>query len=139
MCRGTQQATGFCFKDEVSVNVNNTASCWISCELCGMRASLYCQADDAYLCRNCDKWVHEANFLARRHVRCFLCNTCQSLTQRYLIGVSLQVLLPTMLVGCSLLPFSLCEGVSSLVTFQEMFCSANSRVVYSCGSSKYSL
>ncbi|XP_031254505.1 B-box domain protein 30-like [Pistacia vera] len=97
MCRGTQQATGFSFKDEVSVNVNNTTSRLICCELCGKRASLYCQADDAFLCRKCDKWVHEANFLALRHIRCFLCNTCQNLTQRYLIGASLEVLLPTMM------------------------------------------
>ncbi|KAJ0053168.1 hypothetical protein Pint_02076 [Pistacia integerrima] len=96
MCRGTQQATGFSSKDEVSVNVNNTTSRLICCELCGKRASLYCQADDAFLCRKCDKWVHEANFLALRHIRCFLCNTCQNLTQRYLIGASLEVLLPTM-------------------------------------------
>ncbi|KAK7261064.1 hypothetical protein RIF29_27367 [Crotalaria pallida] len=64
------------------------------CELCGLNASLYCQADDAYLCRKCDKRVHEANFLALRHIRCFLCNTCQNLTRRYLIGASLEVVLP---------------------------------------------
>ncbi|CAL0324275.1 unnamed protein product [Lupinus luteus] len=64
------------------------------CELCGLDASLYCQADDAYLCRKCDKRVHEANFVALRHIRCFLCNTCQNLTTRYLIGASLEVLLP---------------------------------------------
>ncbi|KAF7823115.1 B-box domain protein 30 [Senna tora] len=68
----------------------------INCELCGSQASLYCQADDAYLCRKCDKWVHKANFLAFRHVRCFLCKTCQNLTQRYLIGASVEVVLPPM-------------------------------------------
>jgi len=45
-------------------------------------------ANDAYLCKKCDEWVHIANFLALRHVRCFLCNTCQNLTHRYLIGIS---------------------------------------------------
>ncbi|TKY66949.1 B-box zinc finger protein 32 [Spatholobus suberectus] len=39
-----------------------------SCELCGLQASLYCQADNAYLCRKCDIWVHQANFLALRHL-----------------------------------------------------------------------
>jgi len=68
----------------------------VPCELCGSRASLYCQADDAYLCRKCDKRVHGANFLALRHIRCFLCNTCQNLTQRYLIGASVEVVLPTL-------------------------------------------
>lgn len=67
----------------------------VPCELCGSRASLYCQADEAYLCRRCDKSVHGANFLALRHVRCLLCNTCQSHTQRYLLGESVEVVLPS--------------------------------------------
>lgn len=67
----------------------------ISCELCDSEASIYCQADDAFLCGNCDARVHAANFLAQRHIRCFLCTDCHALTQRYLIGVSVQVLLPT--------------------------------------------
>nr|POE71240.1 b-box domain protein 31 [Quercus suber] len=49
----------------------------------------------AYTPRKCDKRVHGANFLALRHIRCFLCNTCQNLTQRYLIGASVEVVLPT--------------------------------------------
>ncbi|XP_019158848.1 PREDICTED: B-box domain protein 30-like [Ipomoea nil] len=67
----------------------------VSCELCDSEASLYCQADDAFLCRKCDGWVHGANFLAQRHIRCLLCGVCRSLTQRYLIGTSVQVVLPT--------------------------------------------
>ncbi|XP_059661042.1 B-box domain protein 30 [Cornus florida] len=69
----------------------------VSCELCSSEASLYCQADDAFLCRKCDRWVHGANFLAQRHIRCLLCTTCHSLTRRYLIGASLEVVLPTIL------------------------------------------
>ncbi|KAF6162999.1 hypothetical protein GIB67_021148 [Kingdonia uniflora] len=57
-----------------------------SCELCSSRASLYCEADDAFLCRRCDRIVHGANFLALRHIRCFLCGTCQNLTRKYLTG-----------------------------------------------------
>ncbi|KAJ4729990.1 Zinc finger, B-box, partial [Melia azedarach] len=61
MCRGTEGANqpAFC--------LNKNTSGFVSCELCGSRASLYCQADEAFLCRKCDKWVHEANFLALRH------------------------------------------------------------------------
>ncbi|GAB2274871.1 zinc finger protein [Dionaea muscipula] len=69
-----------------------------SCELCGSEASLYCQADDAYLCRKCDQWVHGANFLANRHIRCLVCGTCRQFTRRYLVGSSSEVTLPT-LVG----------------------------------------
>ncbi|KAG5242058.1 zinc finger family protein [Salix suchowensis] len=80
-----------CSKEVVS---SEETSRLVFCELCGSRASLYCQADDAFLCQKCDRWVHGANFLARRHVRCMLCNSCQNLTQRYLIGASTEVLLP---------------------------------------------
>ncbi|WOH05715.1 hypothetical protein DCAR_0625135 [Daucus carota subsp. sativus] len=65
------------------------------CELCDSEASVYCQADDAFLCQNCDARVHAANFLALRHIRCFLCTDCHALTHRYLIGASVQVILPT--------------------------------------------
>lgn len=102
MCKGAEEKKrggGFCrgFPSEEVVVVSSfgaTRGSITSCELCGLRASLYCHADDAYLCRKCDKWVHKANFLAFRHVRCFLCNTCQNLTRRYLIGASREVLLP---------------------------------------------
>ncbi|KAF8409493.1 hypothetical protein HHK36_005569 [Tetracentron sinense] len=67
----------------------------VYCELCDSRASLYCQADDAFLCRKCDKWVHGANFLALRHIRCLLSDEWQNLTERYLIGTSVEVELPT--------------------------------------------
>ncbi|MBA0682787.1 hypothetical protein Goari_024480, partial [Gossypium aridum] len=92
MCKGLEQGgnrSSSCLKQGFSSGL-------VNCELCNSRASLYCQADDAYLCRKCDKWVHQANFLALRHIRCFLCSTCQSLTQRYLIGASHEVMLPTM-------------------------------------------
>ncbi|KAI4322565.1 hypothetical protein L6164_022245 [Bauhinia variegata] len=100
MCKGAEEGKhgSFCtsFKAE-EVASNSRARGSVSCELCGLKASLYCQADDAYLCRKCDRWVHEANFLALRHMRCFLCKTCQNLTQRYLVGDSAEVYLPTIL------------------------------------------
>ncbi|KAK7263555.1 hypothetical protein RJT34_31147 [Clitoria ternatea] len=86
MCKGAEEN-----RKHGSLGVARVSA---SCELCGSRASLYCHADDAYLCRKCDKWVHSANFLALRHLRCFLCNTCQNLTQRYLIGASAEIILP---------------------------------------------
>lgn len=104
MCRGREEEnrtqTGhnlnlppvFFKEDGHATNIKGA----VSCELCGSKASLYCQADEAFLCRKCDKWVHGANFLAHRHIRCFLCKTCQNLTQRYLIGASVEVMLPTM-------------------------------------------
>ncbi|MBA0731206.1 hypothetical protein Golax_000076, partial [Gossypium laxum] len=93
MCKGLQQGStsSSCLKQGVSLSPNanpRVSTRLVKCELCNSRATLYCQADDAYLCRKCDKWVHDANFLAQRHIRCFLCNTCQNLTQRYLIGAS---------------------------------------------------
>ncbi|XVE49769.1 hypothetical protein DITRI_Ditri01bG0108100 [Diplodiscus trichospermus] len=70
MCKGLQQGntSSSCLKEGVSPDANR-ASGLVNCELCNSRASLYCQADDAYLCRKCDRWVHEANFLALRHIR----------------------------------------------------------------------
>ncbi|KAL2474192.1 B-box type zinc finger family protein [Forsythia ovata] len=82
MCRGREE------KEKTGVDL-------VSCELCNSEASLYCQADDAFLCKKCDSFVHAANFLAQRHIRCLLCTTCQSLTRRYLVGTSVEVVLPT--------------------------------------------
>lgn len=67
----------------------------ISCELCTSEASVYCQADNAFLCRKCDRSVHGANFLAQRHIRCLLCRICRRSTRRFLIGTSSEVMLPT--------------------------------------------
>ncbi|KAH1098660.1 hypothetical protein J1N35_015581 [Gossypium stocksii] len=64
MCKGLEQGgsrSSSCLKQGFSSGL-------VNCELCNSRASLYCQADDAYLCRKCDKWVHQANFLALRHI-----------------------------------------------------------------------
>ncbi|PRQ52863.1 putative transcription factor C2C2-CO-like family [Rosa chinensis] len=47
------------------------------CELCWRASALiYCRADMARLCLNCDGSVHSANALARRHSRWFLCDKC---------------------------------------------------------------
>ncbi|KAF9663293.1 hypothetical protein SADUNF_Sadunf17G0023900 [Salix dunnii] len=88
MCRGIKERNNqgsSCNKDAVSPNPTSRLVC---CELCGSRATLYCEADHAFLCQKCDKWVHGANFLALRHVRNMLCNTCQNRTQRCLVGAT---------------------------------------------------
>ncbi|MCD7469178.1 hypothetical protein HAX54_008028 [Datura stramonium] len=85
MCRGRRE-------NEEKTEQANIATV-SSCELCKSEAFVYCQADDAFLCRKCDKLVHGANFLAQRHIRCILCGFCRRLTQKYLIGVSSEVIL----------------------------------------------
>ncbi|KAK1353555.1 B-box domain protein 30 [Heracleum sosnowskyi] len=115
MCRGREEgerkqdylSEDECLTDEVCLCKDDhdhdhhgskfSPSSSISCELCDSEASVYCQADDAFLCEKCDTRVHAANFLAQRHIRCFLCTNCHSLTHRYLIGLSVQVQLPTIL------------------------------------------
>ncbi|KAI3718438.1 hypothetical protein L6452_19309 [Arctium lappa] len=91
MCKGTHE-------EEMVMVVSShptSSTSSISCELCNSNASLYCQADDAFLCRKCDKYVHGANFLAHRHIRCLLCTSCSRSTHRYLVGMSLVVQLPS--------------------------------------------
>ncbi|KAL3714785.1 hypothetical protein ACJRO7_006653 [Eucalyptus globulus] len=103
MCRGIGRESGpggLFTKEEVPCK-SPPGKAAVACELCGSRACLYCQADDAYLCRQCDRWVHEANFLAQRHIRCLLCTSCQRLTQRYVLGPSLVVVLPSMVESCA--------------------------------------
>ncbi|KAJ7981669.1 Zinc finger, B-box [Quillaja saponaria] len=50
------------------------------CEMCGKRATMYCESDQAKLCWDCDEKVHGANFLVEKHLRTLLCNVCQSPT-----------------------------------------------------------
>ncbi|KAH6793361.1 hypothetical protein C2S52_003838 [Perilla frutescens var. hirtella] len=57
------------------------------CELCNAEATVFCPSDAAFLCRNCDAKVHEANFLVARHVRRAVCSTCKNLTGDFISGV----------------------------------------------------
>ncbi|KAI4322862.1 hypothetical protein L6164_022514 [Bauhinia variegata] len=52
----------------------------MECELCGKRATMYCESDQAKLCWGCDEKVHGANFLVAKHNRILLCRACQSPT-----------------------------------------------------------
>ncbi|XP_072980793.1 zinc finger protein CONSTANS-LIKE 10-like [Typha angustifolia] len=47
------------------------------CDFCGeQRPMVYCRSDAACLCLSCDRNVHSANALSRRHTRTLLCDRC---------------------------------------------------------------
>lgn len=49
------------------------------CDFCGeQRSMVYCRSDAACLCLSCDRNVHSANALSRRHSRNLLCERCNS-------------------------------------------------------------
>ncbi|KAK4492897.1 hypothetical protein RD792_000222 [Penstemon davidsonii] len=49
------------------------------CDFCGeQRSIIYCRSDAASLCLSCDRNVHSANALAKRHTRTLLCERCNS-------------------------------------------------------------
>ncbi|KAJ9167618.1 hypothetical protein P3X46_019235 [Hevea brasiliensis] len=48
------------------------------CDSCkSATATLFCRADSAFLCVNCDSKVHAANKLASRHARVWVCEVCE--------------------------------------------------------------
>ncbi|XP_059663730.1 zinc finger protein CONSTANS-LIKE 9-like [Cornus florida] len=50
-----------------------------SCDFCGEeRSMVYCRSDAACLCLSCDRNVHSANALSRRHSRTLVCEKCKS-------------------------------------------------------------
>nr|XP_043621448.1 zinc finger protein CONSTANS-LIKE 9-like [Erigeron canadensis]XP_043621449.1 zinc finger protein CONSTANS-LIKE 9-like [Erigeron canadensis] len=49
------------------------------CDHCGeARSMVYCRSDAAYLCLSCDRVVHSANALSKRHSRTLICDKCNS-------------------------------------------------------------
>lgn len=49
------------------------------CDFCGDQRSLvYCRSDAACLCLSCDRNVHSANALSKRHSRTLVCERCNS-------------------------------------------------------------
>ncbi|PKI41078.1 zinc finger protein CONSTANS-LIKE 9-like [Punica granatum] len=49
------------------------------CDFCGeQRSMVYCRSDVACLCLSCDRNVHSANALSKRHFRTLLCERCNS-------------------------------------------------------------
>ncbi|XWS31109.1 hypothetical protein CRYUN_Cryun23aG0049500 [Craigia yunnanensis] len=50
-----------------------------TCDFCGdLRPVVYCRSDAACLCLSCDRNVHSANALSKRHSRTLLCDRCNS-------------------------------------------------------------
>ncbi|KAL4555336.1 hypothetical protein LXL04_037954 [Taraxacum kok-saghyz] len=49
------------------------------CDHCGeARSMVYCRSDAAYLCLSCDRIIHSANALSKRHSRTLVCDRCNS-------------------------------------------------------------
>ncbi|KAE8690141.1 Zinc finger protein CONSTANS-LIKE 9 [Hibiscus syriacus] len=49
------------------------------CDFCGEQPpTVYCRSDAACLCLSCDRNVHSANALSKRHSRSLLCERCNS-------------------------------------------------------------
>ncbi|KAG6387047.1 hypothetical protein SASPL_152229 [Salvia splendens] len=49
------------------------------CDFCGeQRSIVYCRSDAASLCLSCDRNVHSANALSKRHSRTLVCERCNS-------------------------------------------------------------
>ncbi|KAG8387158.1 hypothetical protein BUALT_Bualt03G0224100 [Buddleja alternifolia] len=49
------------------------------CDFCGeQRSIVYCRSDAASLCLSCDRNVHSANALSKRHSRTLACERCNS-------------------------------------------------------------
>lgn len=49
------------------------------CDFCGeQRSMVYCRSDAASLCLSCDRNVHSANALSKRHSRTLVCERCNA-------------------------------------------------------------
>ncbi|KAL1559959.1 Zinc finger protein CONSTANS-like [Salvia divinorum] len=49
------------------------------CDFCGeQRSIIHCRSDAACLCLSCDRNIHSANALSKRHLRTLLCERCHS-------------------------------------------------------------
>ncbi|CAO2813073.1 unnamed protein product [Amaranthus hypochondriacus] len=49
------------------------------CDYCGeLRSLVYCRSDSAFLCLSCDRNVHSANALSKRHSRTLVCERCNA-------------------------------------------------------------
>ncbi|CAD5334306.1 unnamed protein product [Arabidopsis thaliana] len=49
------------------------------CDFCGeQRSMVYCRSDAACLCLSCDRNVHSANALSKRHSRTLVCERCNA-------------------------------------------------------------
>ncbi|XP_038979347.1 zinc finger protein CONSTANS-LIKE 2-like [Phoenix dactylifera] len=70
------------------------------CDYCSEAAAvLYCRADDARLCLSCDRQVHAANALARKHVRSLACDKRDSILPGSGIAGALRACAPEIHAG----------------------------------------
>ncbi|KAF7839017.1 zinc finger protein CONSTANS-LIKE 15 [Senna tora] len=61
------------------VTPNSQSGESVPCDFCTKQSAvLYCRADSAKLCLFCDKLVHSANLLSRKHLRSQICDNCSS-------------------------------------------------------------
>lgn len=50
-----------------------------NCDYCReARSMVYCRSDEAHLCLSCDRNIHSANALSKRHSRTLVCDHCNS-------------------------------------------------------------
>lgn len=68
------------------ISMNNKNNNWSrACDTCQSAAcKVYCHADSAYLCYNCDTTIHSANRVASRHERVLVCEACESAPASFL-------------------------------------------------------
>ncbi|GKV16896.1 hypothetical protein SLEP1_g27466 [Rubroshorea leprosula] len=66
-------------KEETSDGGGDGSNNWVRvCDTCRSAAcTVYCRADSAYLCADCDARVHAANRVASRHERVWVCEACE--------------------------------------------------------------
>nr|QVG73935.1 COL8 [Tamarix hispida] len=74
-------------KEEVSGGDGSTGgNNWARvCDTCrSAPCSVYCHADSAYLCTDCDARIHAANQVASRHERVWVCEACERVPAAFL-------------------------------------------------------
>ncbi|XP_027344483.1 zinc finger protein CONSTANS-LIKE 9-like isoform X3 [Abrus precatorius] len=90
------------------------------CDFCGdQRSMVYCRSDAACLCLSCDRNVHSANALSRRHSRTLLCERCNS---------------QPAFVRCAEEKISLCQNCDWLVHGTSASSSTHKRQAINCYS-----
>nr|WED40970.1 CONSTANS-like 9A [Mangifera indica] len=90
------------------------------CDFCGnQRSIVYCRSDAACLCLSCDRNVHSANALSKRHSRTLLCERCNS---------------QPALVRCAEERVSLCQNCDWLGHGTSTSASAHKRQTINCYS-----
>lgn len=90
------------------------------CDFCeDQRSMVYCRSDAACLCLSCDRNVHSANALSKRHSRTLICERCNS---------------QPALVRCAEEKASLCQNCDWVVHGNSTSASTHKRQTISCYS-----